>query len=172
MQKYTTFSHLLTRSYTDVYTYSSVPIFYLISLDRQNISLSTIFPLNKVYMIIVSMTIYFWSNQPLNTAIEITVFKLPDVLSKFSSMLVFDMFKVTNMITEIFFKSCFWCTLVKFMVIICGNICTVIMLGVKHSPSKGQLSLFLQLQPNDVCFGFKIFLLWVDNIELILFKQL
>ena len=59
------------------------------------------------------MTTYFLSNRLVNTVIE-TVFKLPYVFGKSSSMLVFDMLKVTSMITVAFLKSCFWCTTVKF----------------------------------------------------------
>ena len=39
------------------------------------------------------------------------------------------------------------------------------MLVILHLPFSGQLVLFLQLQPKDVSFGFKMFLLWVDKIE-------
>ena len=49
MQKYTTFWHALIRPYSDFYTYLSALIFYLINLDRQNILLSNIFPLNKLW---------------------------------------------------------------------------------------------------------------------------
>ena len=66
-------------------------------------------------------------------------------------MLVFDMFKVTSMIAMTLLKSSFWCIIIKFMVIICGDICMVYnILGVKHSPPSGQLSLVLQLHPKDV----------------------
>ena len=47
-----------------------------------------------------------------------------------------------------------------------------IMLVVKLSPPSGQLSLFLQLQLNYFYFWFKIFSLWVVNIEMIWFIQL
>ena len=36
------------------------------------------------------------------------------------------------------------------------------MFDILHLPFSGQLVLFLQLQPKDVSFGFKMFLLWVD----------
>ena len=66
-------------------------------------------------------------------------------------MLVFDMFQVTSMIAMTLLKSSFWCIIIKFMVIICGDICMVYnILGVKHSPPSGQLSLVLQLHPKDV----------------------
>ena len=50
-----------------------------------------------------------------------------------------------------------------------GILCWV--LNIHHRVDKYHC-LFLQLQPKDVCFGCKISLLWVDNIELILFMQL
>ena len=57
-------------------------------------------------------------------------------------MLVFDMFQVTSMIAMTLLKSSFWCIIIKFMVIICGDICMVYnILG---------LSLVLQLHPKDV----------------------
>ena len=46
------------------------------------------------------------------------------------------------------------------------------MLVILHLPFSGQLVLFLQLQPKDVSFGFKMFLLWVDKIEPIFLMQL
>ena len=44
--------------------------------------------------------------------------------------------------------------------------------GINHSAFKGQLCFFLQLHPNDFCFGFNMLWLFQDMIESIFFMQL